>query len=47
MQSKYLWLGFAVTLMIALAFVDGGDAQPPGKKGFGKKGGFRRGINAD
>src|SRR6516162_601026 len=47
MQSKYLWLGFAATLMIAMACVDGGDAQPPGKKGPGKKGGFRRGVTAD
>jgi hypothetical protein len=30
-----LWLGFAGIVSMTLAFVDGGDAQPPGKKGKG------------
>lgn len=33
MRNRMLWLGFAAVLIMAFAFVDGGDAQPPGKKG--------------
>ena len=47
MRIKYLWLGFAATLAVALAWTDDGDAQQ-GKKGpFGKKGGLRQTITAD
>ncbi len=46
MRNKFLWLGFAAVVMTALAFVDGGDAQPPGKKG-GKGGGFGRAVTTD
>ncbi len=48
MRSKWLCLGFAATVALALACTHDGDAQP-GKKGrFGKKGGgFRRTITAD
>jgi hypothetical protein len=46
MRIKYLWLAFALTLVVALAWSDDGDAQP-GKKGpFGKKG-FRKAVTAD
>lgn len=39
MQKRYLWLGFAATLLAMLAFMEFSEAQP-GKKGpgFGKKG---------
>lgn len=44
MRIKFLWLGFAVTLAVALAWTEDGDAQQ-GKKGpFGKKGGFRQTV---
>jgi hypothetical protein len=41
MRSKLVWLGFLVALIAALAWINDGEAQPPGKKGppFGKKGG--------
>jgi hypothetical protein len=39
MRKRLVWFTLAAALMAALVIVDGGDAQPPGKKG-GKKGGF-------
>jgi len=46
MRIKFLWLGFAATVVVALACTDDGEAQQ-GKKGpGGKKGGFRREITA-
>ncbi len=46
MRNRFLWFTIAAALMAALAVVDGGDAQPPFKKG--KKGGpFAPSITAD
>jgi hypothetical protein len=49
MRSRFIWFAFAATLLMALACIDGSDAQPE-KKGppFGKKGGpFPGNITAD
>jgi hypothetical protein len=46
MRKRLVWFTLAAALMLALVIVDGGDAQPPGKKG-GKKGGFGAAITAD
>ena len=39
MRTRLVWFTLAATAMLTLVIVDGGDAQPQGKKG-GKKGGF-------
>jgi hypothetical protein len=48
MRKRLSWLGFAAALLLALAFIEGSDAQP-GKKGPpGKRGGGpSRGATAD
>ena len=47
MRNKFFFFGAAAALIMALVLNDGGDAQPPGKKG-GKKGGpFGREVTAD